>query len=230
MNILAIIPARGGSKRLPNKNLLKLGNKPLINWTIDLARHSNMFCDLIVSTDSEEIALTAKQAGATVPWLRPHNLSIDTSTSIEVVIHTLNWYEEVYGELDGIMLLQPTSPFRTLESISKSIAIFEFNNFESSVVSVSHSSSHPAWTFWLSDNKLTPVSPENFMQTRSQDLPDAVTLNGSIYLATPKQLRQSGSFLTNSTIPFLIESPKESIDIDTEFDFKFAQFLIGKQG
>lgn len=109
---MAVIPARGGSKRLPGKNIRILGNKPLIAWSIDVVKGIPEICDVLVSTEDEKIAEIAKEFNAFVPWLRPIELATDTATSIEVILHALDWYEREKQEVDGVILLQPTSPFR----------------------------------------------------------------------------------------------------------------------
>ena len=119
LRLLAIVPARGGSKRLPRKNVLLLGGKPLIAWTIDAARDSGCFVDVLVSTDDAEIADRARAHGALVPWLRPPEFATDTARSIDVVLHALDWYERERGAVAGMMLLQPTSPFRTAGKIGR---------------------------------------------------------------------------------------------------------------
>ena len=125
MKILALIPARGGSKRLPRKNVLPLGGKPLIVWSIDVAKDIPEICDILVSTDDSEIAEISKKAGALVPWLRPADLATDDSSSIDVVLHALNWYEREKQTIHGILLLQPTSPFRSQATKIKFIKIFK---------------------------------------------------------------------------------------------------------
>ena len=130
MKILILILARGGSKRLPNKNILKLGKKHLINWPIDFAKKIPFVCDILVSTDSKKIGLIAKKRGALVPWLRPKKLSTDSSTSDDATLHAINWYENKIQKVDGLMLLEPTSPFRSLKTISKGISIFKKNKYK----------------------------------------------------------------------------------------------------
>jgi CMP-N,N'-diacetyllegionaminic acid synthase len=125
MRILALIPARGRSKRLPGKNIRVLGDKPLIVWSIDVAKDIPEICDILVSTDDSAIASICTDAGALVPWLRPADLATDTASSVDVVLHALDWYETQKGKVDGILLLQPTSPFRTKETMHKGIELFQ---------------------------------------------------------------------------------------------------------
>ena len=114
MKILALVTARGGSVRLPGKNLRQLGGKPLINWSIEIAQDIPEICEILVSTDNESIADISREAGALVPWLRPQEVSTNEPSSVDVALHTLNWYEAEKGIVDGLLLLQPTSPFRSV--------------------------------------------------------------------------------------------------------------------
>ena len=125
MRILALITARSQSKRLPGKNIKFLGGKPLITWSIDIAKNISEVCDILVSTDDPITAKISKDAGASVPWLRPKNLATDTSNSVDVALHALDWFETQKGAVDGILLLQPTSPFRTLEGVRSGINLFK---------------------------------------------------------------------------------------------------------
>ena len=221
MRILALIPARGGSKRLPGKNIRILGDKPLIVWSIDAAKGIPEICDILVSTDSSEIAEISKESGVLVPWLRPANLATDTASSVDVALHALDWYEAEKGAVDGLLLLQPTSPFRTKETICTGIALFAKHG-HSSVVGVSPTHAHPMWTLKMEGNYLVPYMKEHALKTRSQDLPPAYVVNGSFYLISPTELKTFKSFFGSKTVPLLIESPQKEIDIDTERDLKIA--------
>ena len=227
MKILALILARCGSKRLPGKNIRKLGGKPLIIWSIDIVKDIAEICDILVSTDDPAFASVSKEAGAFVPWLRPANLSSDTATSVNAALHALDWYETEKGAVDGLLLLQPTSPFRTIDSVRKGIELFRKNS-QNPVISVSPTHAHPMLTFKMDGDYLVPFMQEDGMQTLSQDLPPAYVVNGSFYLISPTSLREKRSFVGNKTMPLVIESPQESLDIDTEFDFEFAEFLVNR--
>jgi CMP-N,N'-diacetyllegionaminic acid synthase len=222
VRILALIPARGGSKRLPGKNVRLLGGKPLIAWTIEAARGLPEICDRLVSTDDGSIASEARNVGALVPWLRPKELATDSATLVDVSIHALDWYENERGTVDGLLLLQPTSPFRTAETIRKGIELFESNE-RWPVLGVSPAQAHPLWTFRLEGGKLVPFIDNQEFGGQSQDLPTAYVLNGTFYLIAPDELRRQRSFFTINAIPLLVESPKEILDIDTEWDWKMAE-------
>lgn len=224
MRILALISARCGSKRLPGKNVRKLGGKPLIEWSVDIAKNISEICDILVSTDDPEIAEISKRAGALVPWLRPKELAIDTASSVDVALHALDWHEAEKGAVDGILLLQPTSPFRTRETIRKGIFLF-MKHERKPVVGVSPAHAHPMWTLKMKGDYLVPYMQEHGLESRSQDLPPAYIVNGSFYLISPTELRNSKSFVGSKTIPLTIESPQEALDIDTEWDFKIAEIF-----
>lgn len=224
MKILALIPARGGSKRLPGKNIRNLGGKPLIVWSIDAVKDIPEICDVLVSTDDPAIASVANTAGGSVPWLRPAELATDTASSVDVAIHALDWYETEKGAVDGILLLQPTSPFRTKETICKGIELFRKNK-KHLVLGVSPTPAHPMWTLKIADGQLVPFMPNHGLEVRSQDLPPAYIVNGSFYLSSPDDLRARRFFTAMKSIPLVIENPAEALDIDTPWDFKIAEFV-----
>jgi len=221
MRILALITARGGSKRLPGKNIRVLGEKPLIVWSIDVAKDMPEICDILVSTDDTAIASVCAEAGALVPWLRPTELATDTASSVDVALHALNWYEAEKGSVDGILLLQPTSPFRSRETVLRGMELFRKNG-RKPVLGVSPTHTHPMWTLKMEGEYLVPFMREHGMETRSQDLLPAFVFNGSFYLISPAELRACQSFVGIKTIPLLIESTQEALDIDTDWDWTVA--------
>ena len=225
MKILARVPSRGGSKRLPGKNIKLLGGKPLINWTIEVAQGIPEICEILVSTDDPAIALVAKEAGANVPWLRPEVLSTDQATSVDVALHALDWHEAEYGIVDGLLLLQPTSPFRTQATIKHGIELYKSNDYQP-VIGVSPVRDHPMWTFKMKNGYLVPFLEHNGFGVRSQNLETAFVANGSFYLISPEELRREKSFIGKWTLPLIIESPNEGIDIDTEWEFNLAQTVF----
>jgi CMP-N-acetylneuraminic acid synthetase len=232
MKILALITARGGSKRLPGKNIRMLGERPLILWTIEAAKNISDVCEILVSTDNEEIGSICRDAGALVPWLRPDELSSDEASSVDVALHALDWYETEKGIIDGVLLLQPTSPFRTKLTIQKGITFFKENK-QKPVLGVSLTNSHPMLSLKIEGHYLKPFMENHGLgnksqkRMRSQDLPPVYIDNGSFYLINPNDLRKNYSFVTSETIPLVIESPQEALDIDTEWDFRLAEFFAG---
>ena len=225
MRILALITARGGSKRLPRKNIKLLGGKPLIVWSIDIAKNIPEICDILVSTDDGAIVEVARDAGALVPWLRPAGLSNDTASSVDVALHALNWYERENGKVDGLLLLQPTSPFRTRETVLRGITIFRENQSQP-VFGVSPAESHPMWCFRVNDQITRSFIDSGGLHLRSQDLPPAFVFNGAFYLITPDELRTKNCFYGDNMLPLIMDQPKETIDIDTEWDWKMAEAAL----
>ena len=225
MRILALVTARGGSKRLPGKNIRMLGGKPLIVWTIDVAKDIPEICEILVSTDDSAIAAVCTEAGANVPWLRPAELATDTASSVDVALHALDWYESENGVVDGLLLLQPTSPFRSKEALRQGIELFCKNN-QQPVLGVSPTHNHPMWMLKIEGGHLVPFMQEHGLEARSQDLSPAYIVNGSFYLISPAELRARRSFVGEKTIPLLIESPRETLDIDTEWDWSIACTVV----
>ncbi len=228
MKILALITARGGSKRVKGKNIRPLGGKPLIAWSIDVAKGIPELCDILVSTDDPAIAEVARNAGARVPWLRPPELATDTASSVDVALHALDWYENGHGEIDGVLLLQPTSPLRSRNTVLRGIELFRAHK-DRPVIGISPAASHPMWCFRVDEKTMHPfISGEN-LELRSQDLPPAYVVNGALYLVAPNHLRALKSFLGNNMLPLVIDAPQESIDIDTEWDWLTAEAALQLQ-
>ena len=218
--VTALIPARGGSKRLPRKNIAKFCGKPLIYWTISAALNSTKVTDVIVSTDDHEIAAIAEGFGASVPFMRPQQYATDSSSGLDPVIHAL----ELLPTIDDVLLLQPTSPLRTTTDID-SIIELRRNRRCSSAVSVMIMQKPPTWTYNLdSDSKLSQAVSELPLQAGKP----FVCLNGALYLSSRYQLLQSKSFIAEDTVAYVMPSER-SVDIDTHLDFKFAQFLMTTQ-
>lgn len=229
MKILALIPARGGSKRLPGKNIRPLGGRPLISWTIHAARESGVCSAVVVSTDDEVIADIAREQGAQVPGLRPAELASDTAGSVEVALHALEQYERAHGPVDGLLLLQPTSPFRTSDTIRAAVQKFTESAGRYPIVSVSPVTSHPAWCFRIVDRCIEPFLGWGSMNKRSQDLEPAYVLNGAIYLIAPARLNRERSFLTTDTQALMMLNSSEQIDIDTLGDWEMAENVVAKR-
>ena len=225
MKILALITARGGSKRIPGKNIRPLGGKPLIEWSIDVVKDIVNICDVLVTTDDPLIAEVARDAGALVPWLRPAELATDTATSVEVSLHALDWYEREKGKVDGLLLLQPTSPFRKRDTIITGFEIFHRNNF-CPVLGVSPASDHPMWCYQIKGKRLFPFIEQKGEHLRSQDLPSAYVVNGAFYLIAPDDLKKQRSFHIDGMHPLVMDDSRERVDIDTEWDWKMAEAIL----
>jgi CMP-N,N'-diacetyllegionaminic acid synthase len=225
LNILILIPARKGSKRITDKNIKELGGKPLILWTIEFAKKIDTDYEILVTTDSTEIQNLALSKDILCPWLRPKELSTDTATSVDVALHATNWYEENVRKIDGLLLLQPTSPFRNIEEVQKGIWLFQSNK-KSSIVGVSPAINHPQWTFRIKNGQLNPFLDFGGINQRSQDLEPAYSINGSFYLISPEDLRYYKSFILYNSIGLVSEKNYSRIDIDTIEDWEVAEYII----
>lgn len=218
--ILAIIPARGGSKGVPGKNIRPLGGKPLIAWTIEAAAQSAYIDRVIVTSDDEMIIRTARQYGAEVPFVRPSELAQDDTPGMLPLLHAI---DELPG-YDFIVELQPTSPFRTTEDIDGCIELC-IGTEAFAVVSVTESDKSPYWMFHFNEQQhLQPIMGHTGA-VRRQDLPKVLLLNGAVYVADTNWLLNTKTFLTEETKGFIM--PKErSQDIDTLTDFGFCEYLL----
>lgn len=224
---IAIIPARGGSKRLPGKNIKLLGGKPLMAWTIEAAIKSNIFDHVFVSTDSEEIASVSKDYGAKVPFLRPAELSSDTATTNDVVTHLISWFEKEYSqEVSNIAILQPTSPLRNAQHIQEAFKVMEMKRAKA-VVSVCELE-HP---IQFCNQLGVDGSMDGFIELgdmkRTQDLDSTYRLNGAIYIFDNTYVGRMNDLYSEGTFAYIMDS-KSSIDIDTQDDFNLAEFFVNK--
>lgn len=188
---------------------------------------SNIFCDVLVSTDDPSIADCANKIGAMVPWLRPSELATDTASPVDVIIHALDWYEEIHGKLDGVMLLQPTQPFRRMETIYNSIKLFKQKNYKP-IVSVSNAKVNPAWCFVQAGAEMVPCMGWDKVNLQSQDLPSAFVNDGLLFIIAPENLRKSKSFISRGFVPYFTTSYIEAIDIDDEADWEEAEMALSK--
>ncbi|MCK6615659.1 MAG: acylneuraminate cytidylyltransferase family protein [Ignavibacteriaceae bacterium] len=219
--VLAIIPARGGSKGLPGKNIKLLAGKPLIAWTIEEAKKSKYIDRLILSSDDDEIISVASEWSCEVPFKRPAELAKDDTPGIEPVLHAIETLKEKY---DYVCLLQPTSPLRKVEHIDGCIEKCA-NNDADSCVSVTEVDKSPYWMYRIDKNdRLTPLLENNLIKRR-QDLPNIYTLNGAVYAAKSNFVIQAANFIGNNTSYFVM-SKSHSLDIDNETDFNLAKFFI----
>ncbi len=217
--ILAIIPARGGSKGLPRKNILPLLGKPLIAWTIKQALASKYLDKVMVSTDDEEIARIAKDHGAEVPFLRPPELATDTAKTIDVIYHALAFYKERGIIFNYLALLEPTSPLRAEGDIDKSIKLLADHEAEAdSLVSVGEvHMEHPSIVKKIENNYVKPYGFTGEIITRRQDLSKAYFPYGVIYLSKITSLEATNTFYQERTIPFFIQR-WQNYEVDDIFD------------
>jgi len=221
MNLLALIPARGGSKGVPRKNIKSLHGKPLIGWSIDAAKKSRFIDKVVVSTEDDEIAAIARDLGAEIPFMRPIELAADDTPGIAPVMHAI----ENLPEFDWVILLQPTSPLRTAEDIDE-IVRFCIEHDAPSAVSVYEVDKHPYLMYQRDETeRLQPLLADKPDITRRQDLPPVYALNGALYLARIDWLKERQSLIGQETLGYVM-SPESSADIDTPLDWQWVEFLI----
>ena len=223
MKKLVIIPARAGSKRLPDKNLKLLDGKPLIMHSIDVAREIFNDSEICVSTDSNKIKSIVEKSGLHVPFMRPKELAKDNSSTESVLVHALQWYEKNQYKPDIIILLQPTSPFRKTEHIND--AIKKISKKIDMVVSVKESKSNPYFTLYEENEHGFLHKSKKSGYNRYQDCPKVWEINGSIYVINTLSLKKKGFNKFNKIIKNKIDNPIYSIDIDTAYDWKIANLL-----
>ncbi|MDC0233033.1 acylneuraminate cytidylyltransferase family protein [Pelagibacteraceae bacterium] len=224
MSFLAFIPARSGSTAVKNKNLVKINNKELIYWTINAAKECKFIKKIIVSTDSKKIANIAIKYGAEVPFLRPKSIAKNNSKTIDSIIHFSQNYD--YSKYKDIVLLQPTSPFRTKFTLNKSIQFYIKNKFNS-LVSVSLSKKNKDLLFKIKRNKIYKSSFLSLNNKRRQDFDNYYYVNGAIYINNMIKLQEDKKFITKNSIPFLMD-PIESIDIDDIYDLELSKIIGNK--
>jgi CMP-N,N'-diacetyllegionaminic acid synthase len=227
MKILAIIPARGGSKGVPGKNIKLLNGKPLMAYTSEIALQSKHFTEVIVSTEDSQIVEVSKRLGIKVPFIRPMALAEDHVPTIDVIIHALNWYGNINIFFDAVCLLQVTSPFRTLEFLDKAIEKFIESGCDSlvSVQRVPHEY-NPHWTFEVNaEGNLKIATGETKIISRRQELPIAYHRDGCIYITKTEVLLKENS-LYGKTTAFIESESEFYINIDTLEDWEKAEEMI----
>jgi N-acylneuraminate cytidylyltransferase/CMP-N,N'-diacetyllegionaminic acid synthase len=226
--IIAVIPARSGSKGLPNKNVRELGGKPLIFWTIQAAKQSKYLDEIVVSTDSDQIAKIAAEYGAHVPFIRPKELALDTTPTIDVIKHSLDFFrEELNKDFDYTMLLEPTSPLRDVSDIDCALEDLEKNIDATSLVGVALTEvQNPAFLVKIDPSGyLRNLNNETIQPVRRQDIDAVYFLEGSVYVSETIQLEKFNSFYQNKTIGMVIPKWK-SLEIDDLEDFIMVEALM----
>tara|TARA_B110000908_G_scaffold171795_1_gene235937 strand:- start:4292 stop:4996 length:705 start_codon:yes stop_codon:yes gene_type:complete len=234
MKILAIIPARSGSKGIPNKNIIDVCGKPLIQYSIESAlslKAKGLIEKVIISTDSDTIAQISLKLGAEVPFLRPKEISGDKSKSIDFITHAIKSFEDINECYDAILLLQPTSPLRKLKYLEKSIKLLKNNLQLDSLISCYREEYINDLVMYNTDkeniNKLNPLNQNHNKGVRRQDHGDVYVRNGAIYLTRVDYLKETNQIISNS--PLLIEMKKsESINVDSIEDLEILKKIICK--
>jgi len=220
--VLAVIAARGGSKGLPNKNILDLNGKPVVAWSIESAQNSKYIDRLVLSSDDSEINKIAKDLGCDVPFVRPANLATDTAPIHDAVAFTVENLEQSY---DLIMLLQATSPLRTTQDIDSSLETFTRHN-ASSCISVSPTSKPPFLTYTLDqENRLQQLIEAPVETVRRQDFPTTYILNGAIYIVRRQWFMEHHKFFDNTTCAYIMPKNR-SVDIDDRLDFMLCEAIM----
>lgn len=227
MKILGLIPARGGSKGVPRKNIKLLGNKPLLQYTTDVALQCSKITKVVLSSDDDEIMKVGEKLGIEVPFKRPANLATDKSPTLPVILHTLDFYEQQGVFFDAVCLLQVTSPFRTVSFVNDAIKTFVKQGTDSlvSVLEVPHEY-NPHWTFEVNDNDTLQIATgEKEIISRRQELPTAYHRDGSIYITKVSVLKEQNSLYGNS-ISYIKSDKEKYVNIDTLADWEQAEKMI----
>lgn len=220
--ILAIIPARGGSKGLPGKNIKDMHGIPMLARTIRAASKSQYNIDTFVSTDDEKIKQVALEFNANVPFMRPSEFATDSASIVDAVLHFIS---AIGKEYDTLVLLQPTSPLRNEQHIDKALELHF--RYEKPVVSVTETDKSPHWMYWSDGQKLVPLIQSDKQHKQRQELEKAYCLNGAIYIVNIVQLQKEKKFVFDDSIPLIMDRAS-SIDIDTIIDFKLAELILSE--
>ena len=228
-NILAVIPARGASKGIPRKNIVKINDRPLIDYTIQAALQVSRINDVVVSTEDKEISTISKELGAQVPFIRSDHLATNQMQSAPVIIDTLNQMERLKSiKYDAVLMLQPTSPLRTSKHIDEALDLFFSQECDSVVSVVSVGGTHPFRMKRLVGNQLVNYIDQGFWDMRPrQALPPAYIRNGSIYLIKRDVLIKEEQLIGKKCLG-MVMSDEESINIDSPLDLKLAELLLGQ--
>lgn len=218
--VLGLIPARGGSKGLPRKNVLPLAGKPLIAWTVEAALAATSLDRVVLSTDDDEIASVAKAHGCDVPFRRPARLAQDDTPGIGPVLHAL---DRLPG-YDLVVLLQPTSPLRTASDIDGAVQLCASHQW-GFCVSVTEAGKRPEWMVTLGEGGVMAPVLDGPALLRRQDAPPVYALNGAVYVGEAEAVRRERGFVTAETVAYVMP-PERSADVDTALDLAWCEFLL----
>lgn len=223
--IIGIIPARGGSKGIPKKNIKNIHGKPLIAWTIEVARESKYLDEVIVSTDSSEIKEVAQRLGARVPFLRPDGLAKDTSTSMDVLFHALEYMKDEESKIfDIIIMLEPTSPLREVDDIDDCLESLINHESARSIAGVSYvEGANPDFVVTLEEGLMRSTS--DFVVKRRQDIDDYYFYEGTIYASYVSDLHEYKNFYHEHALGYIVPKWK-SFEIDDMVDFSIIEHLL----
>lgn len=227
IDYLAIIPARGGSKRLPGKNIKLLNGKPLITYSIEAAMKSKHVSHVIISTDDAAIAQCGKDFGADVPFMRPLNIAGDKSSVVDALRHAIEFYEKKNTVVKNVVLLQVTSPFRQAHHIDAAIEAFEQQGADA-LTTVSPAKNHPYYALKGDTKTFEPFFDREKLAMRAFELPPACYENGVVFIMQRDTLMRHGMYGDNNMI-FMLDDPYMTIDIDTQSDFMLAEFMLNQR-
>ncbi len=228
--VLGVIPARGGSKEVPRKNLKYLAGKPLIEYSITEAKQSRLLSDFIVSTDDQEIANIAKELGASVPFIRPMHLATDLALAVDTMIHAVSEYENLNKvKVDILVMLQPTAPLRKSKDIDESIKKLISNDAESVISVVDVNNFHPFKMKRIVGGCLVDFIETGLENPPRQQLPATFIVNGAIYAVKRDVLVEKKSFKGDKSMPYIM-STEDSVNIDGEIDFYVAEKYLRERG
>lgn len=228
--VLGIVPARGGSKGIPRKNLVSISGRPLLAYTLEEARRSHKLDRILLSTDDHEIAALGRESGVEVPFLRPADLASDVASVDAVVAHALDWMLGHEGYVpDAFVILHPTTPLRTAVHIDEAVDMLAASDADA-VVSVSPPMEHPAEMVVFEASRMRFLLPDGgyLAGVQRQRYPDCYFLNGAIYVTRTGAFRSTGSRFGRTTVPYMMD-PLDSIDIDTMADLVLAELLVQRR-
>lgn len=227
MRVLYVIPARGGSKGIPHKNIKLLAGKPLIEYTIDVARYLTNDENICISTDDDEIIEVVNKYGLKVPFKRPDYLATDVAGTYDVLLHALSYYEQQGIYYDTVVLLQTTSPFRNSHHVKEALSLF--SSEIDMVVSVKEASVNPYYNcFEEGDKGLLYLSMKNNHLVRRQDAPKVWEYNGAVYVINSKSLKESTLSAFTKRIKYEMDE-LHSLDLDTPLDWELAELIINNK-
>jgi len=223
--VLGLVAARGGSRGLPRKNVLPLGGKPLVAWTVDAAHGARALHRTILSSDDSEIIAAARAAGCEVPFVRPAALAGDHSSTVDVALHALDWLAEHGDPFDVLVMLPATAPLRRAEHVDAAVERLVSDHAAEAVVAVTDADYPPWWMLSITNERLAWLFPEGAKADHRQELPAAYRPNGSIYAIRVPVLRAQRTFYPKETAPYVM--PREaSVNVDAAVDLTLAEALL----
>lgn len=224
--VLGLVVARGGSRGLPRKNVLPLGGRPLIAWTVEAARGARALTRAIVSSEDGEILDRAREAGGETPFVRPAAFASDTASSLDVALHALDWLAAHERQHPDVLVLLPaTAPLRRARHIDEAVATLLGDATLEAVVAVTEADYPPYWMLTVTERRMAWLFPESGKVDRRQDLPAAFRPNGAIYAIRTAALRAQRTFYPRVTAPYVMPR-EESVNIDSALDFRLAELLL----